>query len=164
MMFWLSFFMFFSQADTTTNAKIHVNPWMSVRNLQEMKTAMVVEEKENTFFLRCRAELRGNYLPLHCYRWLEVGTMRASTKIYLLKTLDDTCVRRLGDGIPVGEKILAQYAHLSTKCQKAVKSWISVKIYKMNREKTEKLFDKLGTGSIFETVLDHANSESVSPN
>jgi hypothetical protein len=163
-MLWLSFFLFFSQADSAETSKIPLNPWISVRNLQEMKTMMIVEEARKTFSLRCRAELRGNYLPFHCYRWLEVGTMRASAKIYLLKTLDSICIRRLEEGISVGEKVLSQRLHLSPKCQKSLKSWISVKMYKMNRENTEKLFDKLGTGSIFESALDHANSESVSPN
>jgi hypothetical protein len=137
---------------------------MGARSLQEIRDIVGRQEEEKMFSRRCKAELRGNYLPVHCYLWLGKGDLSFLQKKYLLSSLDETCERRLKEGIAVGDKPLSHFAELSPRCRKSVKTWLSVKMYKLNRENTEKLFSKLETGSVFESVVKHAHTESVSQN
>lgn len=137
---------------------------MQAKDVNEIKSVIHNSEAEHLYYERCQSELRGPYLPTHCYLWLSKKSMPGEERKLLIKTFDVACEQRLAQDIEVGDKNLKYTDQLSPICKKSLKAWLKVKLYKLHRENASQLLSKLESGRVFVSRSPYANQKSVSQN
>lgn len=88
---------------------------------------------------KCMVELRYQFVPRHCYRWVQVVPLNSERRKFLQEWFNGICKKALNKNEDHVQYHVHQLASLSKECQVHMESAFTLWSYKSKAENPEKL-------------------------
>ncbi len=102
-------------------------------------------EKVSSLQKKCMVELRHQFIPKNCYRWVEFAALRPERRKYLHQWFDSVCKKALYKNESLVQHHVHDLSQFSQDCQKHLELAFTQWSYKSKSENPEKVIQLMVT-------------------